>query len=129
MYRTKSAHEGLSFVPVIAIGFDDLQQRVGAQSQQATAHQEKLKVSDYYTSPVTINPISYFAGTQKSPRISLSTSFPFKRDTPSACLFHSHPTYPSSTLLCNTPPPTHPLCPFVRHPPRRRVPQEYVGRD
>lgn len=30
-------------VPVIANGFDDLQQRVEAQTQQAAAHQEKLK--------------------------------------------------------------------------------------
>ncbi|GBE83336.1 Nucleoporin nup44 [Sparassis crispa] len=30
-------------VPVIAIGFDDLQKRVEAQSQQATAQQERLK--------------------------------------------------------------------------------------
>ncbi|KZP17043.1 hypothetical protein FIBSPDRAFT_1047146 [Athelia psychrophila] len=30
-------------VPVVAIGFDDLQQRVDAQAQQATAHHEKLK--------------------------------------------------------------------------------------
>ncbi|KAI0772999.1 nucleoporin complex subunit 54-domain-containing protein [Trametes elegans] len=31
------------FVPVIATGFDDLQKRVEAQTQQAAAHQEKLK--------------------------------------------------------------------------------------
>lgn len=31
-------------VPVVAIGFDDLQQRVDAQAQQATAHHERLKV-------------------------------------------------------------------------------------
>ncbi|OBZ76350.1 Nucleoporin nup44 [Grifola frondosa] len=31
------------FVPVLATGFDDLQKRVEAQSQQAAAHQEKLK--------------------------------------------------------------------------------------
>ncbi|KII91613.1 hypothetical protein PLICRDRAFT_51753 [Plicaturopsis crispa FD-325 SS-3] len=30
-------------VPVVAVGFDDLQQRVNAQSQQAASHQEKLK--------------------------------------------------------------------------------------
>jgi nuclear pore complex protein Nup54 len=30
-------------VPVVAIGFDDLRQRVEAQSQQAASHQEKLK--------------------------------------------------------------------------------------
>jgi hypothetical protein len=29
------------------MGFDDLQQRINAQSQQAAAHQEKLKVSIY----------------------------------------------------------------------------------
>ncbi|KAH8102050.1 hypothetical protein BXZ70DRAFT_49810 [Cristinia sonorae] len=32
------------FVPVIASGFDDLQQRVEAQTKQAAAHQESLKV-------------------------------------------------------------------------------------
>ena len=32
-----------SFVPVIACGFDDLQQRVEAQTKQAAAHQESLK--------------------------------------------------------------------------------------
>lgn len=31
-------------VPVVAIGFDDLKQRVDAQGQQAQAHHEKLKV-------------------------------------------------------------------------------------
>ncbi|RDX52382.1 hypothetical protein OH76DRAFT_1344803 [Lentinus brumalis] len=31
------------FVPVLATGFDDLQKRVEAQTQQAAAHQEKLK--------------------------------------------------------------------------------------
>ncbi|KAH9848107.1 nucleoporin complex subunit 54-domain-containing protein [Lenzites betulinus] len=31
------------FVPVVATGFDDLQKRVEAQTQQAAAHQEKLK--------------------------------------------------------------------------------------
>lgn len=31
-------------VPVIAKGFDNLQQRVEAQSQVAASHQEKLKV-------------------------------------------------------------------------------------
>ncbi|KAL7284788.1 hypothetical protein ACG7TL_002095 [Trametes sanguinea] len=31
------------FVPVIATGFEDLQKRVEAQTQQAAAHQEKLK--------------------------------------------------------------------------------------
>lgn len=35
-----------SLVPVIANGFDDLQQRVEAQTQQAAAHQEKLKVGE-----------------------------------------------------------------------------------
>ncbi|PCH36755.1 hypothetical protein WOLCODRAFT_140567 [Wolfiporia cocos MD-104 SS10] len=30
-------------VPVLAVGFDDLQQRVEAQSKQAAAHQEKMK--------------------------------------------------------------------------------------
>lgn len=34
----------ISLVPVIANGFDDLQQRVEAQSKQAAAHQERLKV-------------------------------------------------------------------------------------
>lgn len=34
-----------SLVPVIANGFDDLQKRVEAQTQQAAMHQEKLKVS------------------------------------------------------------------------------------
>lgn len=34
-----------SFVPVVATGFDDLQKRVEAQTQQAAAHQEKLKVT------------------------------------------------------------------------------------
>ena len=34
-----------SLVPVIANGFDDLQKRVEAQTQQAALHQEKLKVS------------------------------------------------------------------------------------
>ena len=33
-----------SLVPVLAIGFDDLQQRVDAQTKQAAEHQEKLKV-------------------------------------------------------------------------------------
>jgi Nucleoporin complex subunit 54 len=33
----------LSLVPVLGTGFDDLQKRVEAQTQQATAHQEKLK--------------------------------------------------------------------------------------
>lgn len=33
-----------SLVPVVAIGFDDLQKRVEAQTQQAAAHQERLKV-------------------------------------------------------------------------------------
>ena len=33
-----------SFVPVIATGFDDLQKRVEAQTQQAAQHQEKIKV-------------------------------------------------------------------------------------
>jgi nuclear pore complex protein Nup54 len=32
-----------SLVPVLATSFDDLQKRVEAQTQQATAHQEKLK--------------------------------------------------------------------------------------
>lgn len=32
-----------SFVPALAVGFDDLQKRVEAQRSQATAHQEKLK--------------------------------------------------------------------------------------
>lgn len=30
-------------MPALAIGFDDLQKRVGAQRQQSTAHQDKLK--------------------------------------------------------------------------------------
>lgn len=34
----------LSMVPVLAIGFDDLQKRVEAQDKQAALHQEKLKV-------------------------------------------------------------------------------------
>lgn len=33
----------LSLVPALACGFDDLQQRVEAQSQQAAAHQERIK--------------------------------------------------------------------------------------
>ena len=33
----------LSYVPALAVGFDDLQKRVEAQKAQATAHQEKLK--------------------------------------------------------------------------------------
>jgi nuclear pore complex protein Nup54 len=33
----------ISLVPVLATSFDDLQKRVEAQTQQATAHQEKLK--------------------------------------------------------------------------------------
>lgn len=34
-------------VPVVAIGFDDLKQRVDAQGQQAQAHHEKLKVRHF----------------------------------------------------------------------------------
>ena len=33
-----------SLVPVLAVGLDDLQQRVEAQTKQAAEHQEKLKV-------------------------------------------------------------------------------------
>jgi hypothetical protein len=33
-----------SMVPVLAVGFDDLQKRVDAQTKQATVHQEKLQV-------------------------------------------------------------------------------------
>jgi nuclear pore complex protein Nup54 len=33
-----------SMVPALALGFDDLQNRVAAQTQQAAAHEEKLKV-------------------------------------------------------------------------------------
>lgn len=33
-----------SFVPVVATGFDDLQKRVEAQTQQAAAHQDRIKV-------------------------------------------------------------------------------------
>jgi len=33
-----------SLVPALAVGFDDLRQRVEAQSQQAATHEEKLKV-------------------------------------------------------------------------------------
>ena len=33
-----------SFVPVHAAGFEDLQQRIVAQTQLAVAHQERLKV-------------------------------------------------------------------------------------
>lgn len=33
-----------SLVPVVANGFDDLQKRVEAQTQQAGMHQERLKV-------------------------------------------------------------------------------------
>lgn len=36
-------HLILSYVPALAIGFDDIQKRVEAQKQQATAQQEKLK--------------------------------------------------------------------------------------
>ena len=32
-------------VPVLAVGFDDLQQRVDAQTKTAAQHQEKLKVT------------------------------------------------------------------------------------
>ena len=39
------AHSALiSLVPVLAVGMDDLQQRVDAQTKQAAEHQEKLKV-------------------------------------------------------------------------------------
>lgn len=33
-----------SLVPVLAVGFEDLQQRVNAQTKQAAEHQEKIKV-------------------------------------------------------------------------------------
>jgi hypothetical protein len=33
-----------SMVPVIANGFDDIRERVEAQTQQATAHTQKLQV-------------------------------------------------------------------------------------
>ena len=33
-----------SYVPALAVGFDDLQKRVEAQRQQSEAHQQKLKV-------------------------------------------------------------------------------------
>jgi hypothetical protein len=36
-------------VPVVAVGFDDLRQRVDAQSQQAASHQEKLKVRLFFS--------------------------------------------------------------------------------
>ncbi|TFK52881.1 hypothetical protein OE88DRAFT_1312588 [Heliocybe sulcata] len=42
----KAVHENPDpscLVPALAVGFDDLQKRVEAQSQQATAHQEKIK--------------------------------------------------------------------------------------
>lgn len=34
----------ISLVPTLAIGFDDVRQRVQAQSEISTAHQEKIKV-------------------------------------------------------------------------------------
>jgi nuclear pore complex protein Nup54 len=40
-YVVLETHESL--VPVLATSFDDLQRRIEAQTQQATAHQEKLK--------------------------------------------------------------------------------------
>lgn len=37
-----------SMVPVLAVGFDALNARVEAQSAQASAQQEKLKVTSIY---------------------------------------------------------------------------------
>ena len=34
-----------SYVPALAVGFDDLQKRVEAQRQQSESHQQRLKVN------------------------------------------------------------------------------------
>ena len=39
-----------SYVPVIAIGFDDVQKRVEAQKKQSMAQLEKIKVCSVMTS-------------------------------------------------------------------------------
>ena len=46
-------------VPVLAVGFDDLQQRVDAQTKQATEHQEKLKVVCSPLAPFPVHFVSY----------------------------------------------------------------------
>jgi nuclear pore complex protein Nup54 len=35
-------------VPVLAIGFDDLRQRVDAQSQETASHQDKINVRSFF---------------------------------------------------------------------------------
>ena len=42
-----------SLVPVVAIGFDDLRERVEAQSRQAADHQEKTKVKPFPTASLS----------------------------------------------------------------------------
>jgi hypothetical protein len=48
-------------VPVIAIGFDDLRERVGSQNQQATEHTKKLadlksRSADHRTFHIQLHP-------------------------------------------------------------------------
>lgn len=66
--RCRSAHANLcSLVPVLALGFDALNTRVEAQTQQAATQQEKLKVCEACTA-VSPRHLNVALGTQKAIR-------------------------------------------------------------
>jgi hypothetical protein len=84
-------------VPVVAIGFDDLRQRVEAQSQQAASHHEKLKVSLFKKFFLDVTqPAVLESGIKNPDRSSLPATCHFKLVTALPCLDHANTNYASS---------------------------------